>query len=324
MNFFDIKIETERLYLVPIELSHADDGFTYMNAEVTKYMYPKPADDISETISWIKGSRKRMAEGSNIQLVILKKDKGEFLGCAGLHDVDGKTPELGVWTKKSSHGNGYGREAMTGLYNWACENIEFDYITYPVYKLNTASRKIPESLGGVIAREFKSVNQSGFGLDEVEYRIYPEKQEKIEAGGIKIKFYKPESFRRYLYVIIVSRHMDKWVFCRQKDRDTWEIPGGHIEPGEAADDAAERELIEETGAVKYSIRLVSDVAVKHDENDEFRFSRLYYAEIEELGPLPGYEIEEVKLTDTIPEKLTYSEIQPVLFEKVKAELGLNP
>ena len=174
MRFRDIKIESERLILVPIELSHAEDAFINMNADVTKYMYPKPADDISETISWIKGSIKRMEQGSNVQLVILIKGTGEFIGCAGLHSVDCKTPEFGIWTKKSSHGNGYGREAMTALYIWACENIDFDYILYPVDKRNTASRKIPESLGGVIAKEYKEKNTSGFELDEVEYHIYPQ------------------------------------------------------------------------------------------------------------------------------------------------------
>jgi 8-oxo-dGTP diphosphatase len=139
---------------------------------------------------------------------------------------------------------------------------------------------------------------------------------------MEIKFLEPEKGRLYIYVIIVSRCLGKWVFCRGRGRDTWEIPGGHIEEGEPADDAARRELCEETGAVEYSIRLVSDVAVKHEGDNEFRFSRLYYAEIEELGPLPGYEIEEVMLADSVPEKLTYPDIQPVLFEKAKSEIQI--
>lgn len=323
MKLIDIKIETERLLLVPIELSYAEDIFKYLTAEVAKYMRPKPAGDISETIAWIKSARARMEKGSNVQLVILEKDTGGFVGCAGLHDVDCKTPELGVWTKLDLHGKGCGREAMKALYDWARENIEFDYIKYPVDRRNIPSRKIPESLGGIIAKEYKEKNMAGFELDEVEYRIYPDNPGESGSGSIQIKFYKPEDFRRYLYVIIVSRHRGKWVFCRQKGRGTWEIPGGHIEPGEEADDAARRELCEETGAAEYTIRLVDDVAVKHGNDDEFRFSRLYYAEIEELGPLEGYEIEEVMLTDRAPGNLTYPDIQPVLFQKVKAELGIS-
>ena len=89
----------------------------------------------------------------------------------GLHSIN-DVPEFGVWTKKSSHGNGYGKEAIHALYKWACRNIEFDYITYPVDKRNVASRKIPESLGGVVAKEYKQENLAGFELDEVEYHIY--------------------------------------------------------------------------------------------------------------------------------------------------------
>lgn len=39
----------------------------------------------------------------------------------------------------------------------------------------------------------------------------------------------------------------KWVFCRHKDRDTYEIPGVHRESGETIFETAKRELMEETG-----------------------------------------------------------------------------
>ena len=108
-------------------------------------------------------------------LAILRKDTREFLGCAGFHNPKSKTPEFGIWIKKTSHGNGYGKEAITALYDWVCGKFEFDYILYPVDKRNIASRKIPESLGGVIKKEYKEKNLVGFELDEVEYHIFPKK-----------------------------------------------------------------------------------------------------------------------------------------------------
>ena len=49
------------------------------------------------------------------------------------------------------------------------------------------------------------------------------------------------------YAVIAARYEGKWVFCRHRERDTWEIPGGHREPGEDIADTARRELWEETG-----------------------------------------------------------------------------
>ncbi len=43
-------------------------------------------------------------------MVILDRETGRFLGCAGLHELEAARPELGVWLKKSAHGNGFGRE----------------------------------------------------------------------------------------------------------------------------------------------------------------------------------------------------------------------
>ena len=44
------------------------------------------------------------------------------------------------------------------------------------------------------------------------------------------------------YVVIGTREGDNWIFVRHRDRISWEMPAGHIEPGETADQAAVREL----------------------------------------------------------------------------------
>ncbi len=104
---------------------------------------------------------------------MVNKADGSFLGCAGLHHPNTKTPELGIWLKKSAHGQGFGKEAMTALKKWADANVTYDYILYPVDEKNTASRRIAESLGGKIAREYDEINMSGAKHHLVEYRIYP-------------------------------------------------------------------------------------------------------------------------------------------------------
>lgn len=168
------RLESERLLLVPIAIKYKDEIFRELSPEITTFMYPAPAKDISETEAFIEDSLKGLSEGSNLQLVMFAKDSQEFLGCVGLHHVDSKTPEMGIWLKKSSHGKRYGKEAMTAIKKWADENLKYDYILYPVADKNIASRKIPESLGGKIESEYDTKGLGGNEYHCLEYRIYPE------------------------------------------------------------------------------------------------------------------------------------------------------
>jgi RimJ/RimL family protein N-acetyltransferase len=173
MNLLDQTIETERLILKPISYEYAEDIFKEFTQEITKYMYPKPAKNIDETKEFIKHSLVGLENGTNFQLVIVNKTNSEFIGCIGLHNINEIDPELGIWTKKSSHNNGYGMEAMNGLIKWANENIKFNHLKYPVDKRNKASKRIPERNDGEIMKEYKKIGMGGNELDEIEYWIYP-------------------------------------------------------------------------------------------------------------------------------------------------------
>lgn len=175
MNTSAITIETQNLYLQAITLDYKENIFKEFNHEITKYMHPRPACKIEETIEFIERSMKENKEGSNLQLVVLRKENKNFLGNAGLHYIDTKTPELGIWIKKSAHGNSYGKEAMVALKEWADKNLNYKYILYPVVKENYPSKRIPEFLGGKIEKEYEKINMSGKKQHILEYKIYAEK-----------------------------------------------------------------------------------------------------------------------------------------------------
>jgi 8-oxo-dGTP diphosphatase len=130
---------------------------------------------------------------------------------------------------------------------------------------------------------------------------------------VKIDTYKTGYFKNeeFTYAVIISKHKDKWVFCMHEDRNTWEVPGGHREKDEDIDDAAKRELFEETGAIEYNISSICDYSVTIDNIT--RHGRLFYADIIRLEDLPGLEIVKIDFFDKMPNNLTYPDIQPVLF-----------
>ena len=65
---------------------------------------------------------------------------------------------------------------------------------------------------------------------------------------LKVKFYDTVNDELLKFAVIISQSNGKWVFCKHKERDTYEVPGGHREAGENILETAKRELQEETGA----------------------------------------------------------------------------
>lgn len=116
------------------------------------------------------------------------------------------------------------------------------------------------------------------------------------------------------YVVMGARHRERWIFVRHRERTTWEMPAGHIEPGETPDQAAVRELYEEAGVIRSSLTHLCDYLVTVGAKTEF--GRLYSANVEEMEAALEHETVEVLLTGELPSSLTYPEVQRVLFSRV--------
>ncbi len=102
------------------------------------------------------------------------------------------------------------------------------------------------------------------------------------------------------YMVITARSRGKWVIVRLKGRSDWCFPGGHREEGETMDEAAHRELFEETGASRYEgLSCVAQYSVDH--GDRISWGSVYCCEIHEFGELPEeFEIAEVALVEEFP------------------------
>lgn len=135
------------------------------------------------------------------------------------------------------------------------------------------------------------------------------------SDSLRIEYFPiPNERREYNYVVMVTRFRAKYIWVRQRGRTTWELPGGHVEPNESPEGASVRELMEETGALAFTIEPVCDFSI--NKFGLVSYNRLSLARITSLGPLNGSEIEEVALFNEPPENLTHDEIQPMLLDRV--------
>ena len=144
---------------------------------------------------------------------------------------------------------------------------------------------------------------------------------------MEVKFYESIDDDSLKFAVIISKHNGKWVFCKHKERNTYEIPGGHRESGETIDETAKRELFEETGAVEYSLKPVCIYSVtgrnRVNETGKETFGKLFYADIVKFEHELHSEIERIEFFDNLPEKWTYPDIQPFLIEEfLRRENGL--
>lgn len=144
---------------------------------------------------------------------------------------------------------------------------------------------------------------------------------------ISVKFYEDAEDSLLKFAVIIARSNGKWVICRHRERDTYEVPGGHREAGENILDTAGRELREETGALVYDLKPLCIYSVtgktRLNETGEESFGLLCCAEITEFSGRLENEIEQVLLLDELPANWTYPLIQPRLIEEYIRRTGFT-
>lgn len=138
---------------------------------------------------------------------------------------------------------------------------------------------------------------------------------------VEVKFYEDVDDSLLKFAVIIAKTNGKWVFCKHRDRDTYEVPGGHREDGEEILETAKRELKEETGAVVFDIKPICVYSVKgktrvNENLGDETFGMLYFANIVSFEALHS-EIEKIMITDELVDNWTYPLIQPRLIEEAK-------
>ena len=134
-----------------------------------------------------------------------------------------------------------------------------------------------------------------------------------------VHFYESVEDELLKFAVIIAKTSGKYVFCKHRERNTLEAPGGHREPGENILDTAKRELYEETGAVDFDLSpvCVYSVSPENSIDGTESFGMLYFADIRTLETELHSEIEKIVITDKLPTEWTYPAIQPKLLEEAE-------
>lgn len=136
---------------------------------------------------------------------------------------------------------------------------------------------------------------------------------------MSVNFYEKCDDGLLKFAVIIAVHKEKYVFCKHKERNTLEVPGGHREEGETIDETAVRELYEETGALDFDIEPICIYSVTDKDNFDGKetFGKLYFADIKTFESQLHSEIEKIVITHSLPDNWTYPLIQPELMKEAR-------
>lgn len=152
----EIRIESRRLSIRPFSESDADATFPCITPSLTRWMAWEPPTDRDEFDRIWQAWLPAIAEGSDFVFAVRERIDGGFLGLVGLHHVKVASAVLGIWVREDRHGEGIGSEAVGLVAAWASSRLGIERFAYPVAEENYRSRRIAESLGGVIAERRKT------------------------------------------------------------------------------------------------------------------------------------------------------------------------
>ncbi len=164
----NLKIDDHTL-LTPIGLDDAQQVYENFSSDIIEFLpISSPPDKIEDTIEFIKLCIDQWQNKTDMVWIIL--DGNEFSGCCGIHTLQSKQPHFGIWIKKPKQGKGIGKKVVHFMLNWGVENLNVDFIKYPVDKRNTKSIGIIEAMGLRPFRYYKMGDDKI--LSVIEYRYH--------------------------------------------------------------------------------------------------------------------------------------------------------
>lgn len=109
----------------------------------------------------------------------------------------------------------------------------------------------------------------------------------IDENGhtIQLSFTNNAFAIRPRHVLVICRFGERWLLTNHKKRGL-EFPGGKLEPGESLEDAAQREVMEETGATIDSLQYIGEYQV--EGKDSAFVKTIFFGQVERLNKKDQY------------------------------------
>ncbi|WP_338472006.1 nucleoside triphosphatase YtkD [Niallia sp. XMNu-256] len=109
--------------------------------------------------------------------------------------------------------------------------------------------------------------------------------EDVNGCTVQLSFVRDAFSKEVEHVLVICRFYDQWLLTKHKERG-YEFPGGKREAGETLEEAAKREVNEETGASLNSLEFIGEYKVS-DEKGSF-VKAIFIGEVEKLEPKTNY------------------------------------
>lgn len=100
-----------------------------------------------------------------------------------------------------------------------------------------------------------------------------------KGAQVRLSFSKGDFSIQPRHVLVLCEYEEQWLLTKHRLRGL-EFPGGKVEEGEALEEAAKREVLEETGAVLNKLTFIGEYEVK-DGDDSF-VKAIFHGEVERI------------------------------------------
>lgn len=107
----------------------------------------------------------------------------------------------------------------------------------------------------------------------------------VNGCEVKLSFQKNAFTQEPEHVLVICQFYQQWLLTKHKKRG-FEFPGGKREAGETLEEAANREVFEETGAILKSLEHLGEYKVSGDQGSFVK--AIFYGEVEKLQPTSDY------------------------------------